>query len=103
MSHLYFTPQGECSLRAGILPFIFWITPPPLNIHCTCAEKSAVRVLDWGVIVERKRKEWRNDGRKKRKEEEGEGDLMQALIYMNYVTHDVMTFYKVYEQSGNTG
>lgn len=68
-----------------------------------------MRVLDWEIIVEGKRKKWRNDGEKKegeskgRREEERERDLMQALIYLNHVTCDVMTFYKVSEQSGNTG
>lgn len=70
-----------------------------------------MRVLDWEIIVEGKRKKWRNGGRKEKKEggskggreEEREGDLMQSLIYLNHVTRDVMTFYKVSEQSGNTG
>lgn len=26
-----------------------------------------MRVLDWGIIVEGKRKKWRNDGRKKKR------------------------------------
>lgn len=45
-------------------------------------------------MEERKKKEGES---KEGREEERERDLMQALIYLNHVTRDVMTFSKVSE------